>query len=831
MSISIEPYKSNSFSRNKILSSRNRITPLTYNFINFTSQDPFHPINSLLQKNNITQGGWVSNRYCIYPQEILIHFPTKVNIRQINIVSNESKIPKMIEFINCIPVGEKNKFIINNNNNSKIIPSEFIYENIGSIKFSSNTESNYKSRELVKTYVNVNSEYIKLKIHRNYTNSLNMFCQVGIVSLEFLGTKKEIKKKLIIDNNNKNNNINNNESNISIHKNDTVESLFDLCFEEEGMDEKFIDEKMDKTTSDKVKELIEEMNKKKESEEYDECKMIKDKIDKIRKISLKIYTLEEEKKEFANKNDFDKAKEIKFTIEKIKKLLEFYIMDNNYKNQNENNKIIMNKNKINNNRKMFVSKSQEEIKNNDFIEYDEIILPVVLKKIKKNNISSFYNSGENSGESLDNINSGETMEKEPLEELNNDLRNKYDLLICFVGEETLRKIFSKFIYYKEEGFDTLKIKVKEIINEQKNTSEANKYIVMLIDIIYNFLDDKHPSIVYKCLDIFSNILEAIKEKSRKSQVSYDFTITKKILNKIKEKLNDISKKVRKKASDLYCFMLETDFCEYNTLLIELIENEVYSHYNKYLLTINKNNRFKFNLYDNYNYNSKYEVKSSKQLIITKMDIFLRVLNNFNDAIKKNKTDKQKFPKNILGDFIIMNINHPKDDVREITKDVMVKFIGIFGNNIFKKMQLVINDKELNKIFQDKKELKLAYNNLKNKNNENEDKNQKDININTNSNVNTNSNINVSNSTEGIFLTNVNKKFQNKKHNNKLVPLGKQFSNNIKVNAMSNTDKKMIRSSSQPKFAEFKSKIKLKPIKRNNRNLINSKSQVFEITKK
>ena len=831
MSISIEPYKSNSFSRNKILSSRNRITPLTYNFINFTSQDPFHPINSLLQKNNITQGGWVSNRYCIYPQEILIHFPTKVNIRQINIVSNESKIPKMIEFINCIPVGEKNKFIINNNNNSKIIPSEFIYENIGSIKFSSNTESNYKSRELVKTYVNVNSEYIKLKIHRNYTNSLNMFCQVGIVSLEFLGTKKEIKKKLIIDNNNKNNNINNNESNISIHKNDTVESLFDLCFEEDGMDEKFIDEKMDKTTSDKVKELIEEMNKKKESEEYDECKMIKDKIDKIRKISLKIYTLEEEKKEFANKNDFDKAKEIKFTIEKIKKLLEFYIMDNNYKNQNENNKIIMNKNKINNNRKMFVSKSQEEIKNNDFIEYDEIILPVVLKKIKKNNISSFYNNGENSGESLDNINSGETMEKEPLEELNNDLRNKYDLLICFVGEETLRKIFSKFIYYKEEGFDTLKIKVKEIINEQKNTSEANKYIVMLIDIIYNFLDDKHPSIVYKCLDIFSNILEAIEEKSRKSQVSYDFTITKKILNKIKEKLNDISKKVRKKASDLYCFMLETDFCEYNTLLIELIENEVYSHYNKYLLTINKNNRFKFNLYDNYNYNSKYEVKSSKQLIITKMDIFLRVLNNFNDAIKKNKTDKQKFPKNILGDFIIMNINHPKDDVREITKDVMVKFIGIFGNNIFKKMQLVINDKELNKIFQDKKELKLAYNNLKNKNNENEDKNQKDININTNSNVNTNSNINVSNSTEGIFLTNVNKKFQNKKHNNKLVPLGKQFSNNIKVNAMSNTDKKMIRSSSQPKFAEFKSKIKLKPIKRNNRNLINSKSQVFEITKK
>jgi hypothetical protein len=118
-----------------------------------------------------------------------------VNIRQINILINESKIPKMIEFINCVPVGDKNKFILNNNNNSRIIPSEFDYQNIGFIKLSSNVESKYKSRELRKIYINVNSEFLKLKIHKNYENSLNMFCQVGIVSLEFLGTKKEVKKK------------------------------------------------------------------------------------------------------------------------------------------------------------------------------------------------------------------------------------------------------------------------------------------------------------------------------------------------------------------------------------------------------------------------------------------------------------------------------------------------------------------------------------------------------------------------------------------------------------------------------------------------------------
>ena len=819
MSITIEPNNPSSARKNLLSSYKNRIIPLTYNFITFTSQDPLHPINLLLEKNNNTKGGWLSNRYCIYPQEILIKFPSIVNIRQINILINESKIPKMIEFINCIPVGEKNKFIINNNNNSRLIPSEFMYENIGFIKLSSNTESNYKARELRKIYININAEYIKLKIHRNYINNLNMFCQVGIVYLEFLGTKKEIKKNIIIEDSNNNNNINlNNETNNN-NINDTIESLFDVCFNTDEVEAKFIDERMDKTTKDKLKELIDEMNNKKENEEYDVCKIIKDKIDKIRKIALKIYTLEEEKKEYANKNDFDKAKELKISIEKIKKLLNFYLSDD----YNKQNKIIKNKNI--NNRKIFVGQSQEELKTDEFLEYDEIILPVVLKKLKKNN-NSFNNSGENSGEnsfdSFDNIKDIKEIEKKPLEELDNNLKNKYELLICFVGEDILRKIFSKFIYYKEEGFDLLKVKVKDIINEQKNTSEANKYIVLLIDIIYNFLDDKHPSIVFKCLDIFSNILEAIEEKSRLSKVSYDFTITKKILNKIKEKLNDISKKVRVKASDLYCFMLETDFCEYNTLLIELIENEVFNHYNKYLLSVNKNRRFRFSSYDDYNY--KHEVKSSKQLIITKMDIFLRVLKNFNDAVQKKKTDKQKFPQNILGDFIIMNINHPKEDVREITKDVMVKFIGIFGNKIFNKMQMVIDDKELSKIFQDKKELKTAYNNLKNKNNENKEEEK----VNT---INTS----VTSSVDGIFLTNVNRKFQSKNNKkNKLVPIGKTLNKNIKIisNSNLNNNKKMMHSSSQPKFFNLKPKLKPINIKRNNnRMLFNSKSQVFETLKK
>ena len=796
-----EKGNSDSLSRRNILSSyKNRIIPLTYNIINFTSEDQFHPINSLLLKDKKNQSGWISNRFCIYPQEILIKFPQMVNLRQINILINESKIPKMIEFINCIPINKKNKFIINNNKNLKEVSSEFLLQNIGFIKLSSNVESNYKARELRKIYININTEYLKLKIHRNYLNNLNMFCQVGIVYLEFFGIEN-IKNEILKDHE-------------KYKINDTIESLFDVCFNSDEFEEKFIDDKIDKLAADKIKELTEEMNKKKEKEEYEECKIIKDKIDKIRKIALKIYTLEEQKKDYANKNNFDKAKEIKFNIEKIRKLLDFYLLDKNYNIKEIN---IYNKDEVSKENNLqnkshfgFLSQSHNELNNNvNLMEYDEIILPTVMKRMKKNN-SSFNKSGKNSAEnsydSLDNMKIDEHIEKEPLEDLDDSLKNKYELLICFVGEDTIKKIFSKFIYYKEEGFDILRIKVKEIISEQKNTSEANKYIVLLMEIVFVFLDDKHPSIVYKCLDIFHSILKSIEEKSKESNVSYDFTITKKILNKIKEKLNDISKKVRTKAADLYCFMLDTDFCEYNTLLIELIENEIVNHFNKYLLNFNNaNNKNKYQNFYYDNINNKTIIRSSKQLIITKMSIFKKVLTNFDEAVKKNKTDKNKFPRNILGDFIIMNINHPKDDVREITKDVMIKYIRIFGNSILNKMELIMDDKELNKILQDKDELKNAYDILKNEK------------------IIQKAKISTSNSCEGIFLTNVNKKFQKKSNSkNKLLPIGKFIKNPININSYTN---KLIRSSSQPKYGIIKKKLKPIITKRNNNKILTkSKSQ-------
>lgn len=790
--------------KRKILSSyKNRITTLDYNFISFSSQDPTHPINSLVPTNiNSKNEGWLSNRYCTYPQEIMINFPNGVNIRQINILINESKIPKKIEIINCIPVGKRNKVLINGDKKVKLVPSDFMYENIGFINFSSNAENNFKSRELRKVYININSEYLKLKIHQNYNNNLNMFCQVGIVALSFYGQKRELQKKRKISPQNEKN-----------KTTDIDESNFDICFNGEGLDEKVVEEKLDTQTIEKIKELTKEMNIKKENELFNECKFIKEQIDKIKKISLKIFALTEEKKEFANKNEFEKAQEIKNDIEKVKKKLEFY-SSNEYKyeenkfrktkqnekinNKNSNNKTTNKFFGINkNNQNINVSQSQQlDLNMEEFLDYDDIIVPSLKHKLKKNNLSlnqSFQFNG-NSFDSLENTKEIEQQEPKPLEELSEIFKNKYQLLILIVGEEVIRKIFSKSMGYRKEGLQSLNKKIPEILNKESDTKEANKYLVLLMDIIYLFLRSKHASIVFEALDIFNNILKAINNKSKQNNINYDFTITKKILNKIKEKLNDISKLVREKAENLYYIMLDSDFCDYNTLLAELIEKELIYQFNKFLEFKKNNNNNEYSPYDEYNnYNIISEDKSSNHLIITKLNIFLKALENFDDSVRKNKTSKESFPQNLLGDFIIININHPNNEIREIAKKLLIRFIDIFGNSIIEKMNIYLDERDIMRL---DKELKKTYKKIRKEENKN---------------------IDINKSNESLFLTNVNKKFP-LKQKNKLPPID-MSKKNLPI-----LEKHIVRSSSQPKFKLSKNKLAPIPEQKKPKILKGSNSQ-------
>ena len=655
-----------------------KLSKLPYRIISYSSEDPQYPLSNLIFQNG---KGWQSNRFCIYPQEILIQFNFPVNINQINIIINEKKIPTTIEFY---------KANINNNKNSQF---PFFFNYIGFIKLSSNTNSNYRARESRKIFIDVNAKIIKVKLNRNYSNKYNIFCQVGLISLEFYG-------KTIMNFEKINKILSKDSYNIENEKNENKNEINEL---------------LDEKTKEKLKILNEQLESEIKKENYEGCKIIKNEIDKIKYIAREIYKLNKKKIESVETQDFDNAT---FYREEITKLKNTLIKKNNIsidntinnsinqshefdisKNNQLNNDIsMMNfstviENGINKNNlyptKLNYSQSQKNIMQNNIIDYDDIILPVIYKKLNPNQSES-------------NLDENGIIDKGELEPLSKEILEKYHLLINYIEEDGLRKIFSKQILWKEEGFDIFISKIDDIFNDQKNIIDINKYIVLIMKMIVLFLYEKHPSIIIKTLDIFNKLLICIKEQSKKYKMEYDFNLTSRILDLLKEKLGDISSRVRNKAVDLYCYMLQQNFCDYDNLLLELIEKDV------------KNNKK----------NDIYQVKSTPKLIMSKLGIFSKIFDELDEAINNKRTSLESFPYNILGNYLVMNINHPKSEVRKLTRLVISKYIKAFGEDKLKdklknvdkrELQKLINEiPSLQQLFPDINEMEI--NNLNNSNN-------------------------------------------------------------------------------------------------------------------
>jgi hypothetical protein len=166
------------------------------------------------------------------------------------------------------------------------------------------------------------------------------------------------------------------------------------------------------------------------------------------------------------------------------------------------------------------------------------------------------------------------------------------------------------------------------------------------------------------------LFEYIKKHGTKLNI--DLNVTDSVLTKIKRKLGDANKKVRAKAVELYCYMLTLDFCDYNNLISELLEEELR------------------------HYDSKY-IPKSPNLIIGKLEIFNSVFDQFNDAVKSKRTNLESFPSNLVMDYLILNVSNNKSEVRKLSRVNISKFVGIFGVNKIKKKLEKIEERELVKL--------------------------------------------------------------------------------------------------------------------------------------
>ena len=690
--------------------------------------------------------GWHSGKYCSYPQSIYIAFDTPINLRQINLLSHENQISQKVSFYSYCPQGDISI------RDYKTIP----YLNFGYIKLNDNSSTNFKAREFKKVFVDVKCYYLRIDLDKNYKNAYNPLDQVCLINIEFFGYKLPGYKNSLInieitDENQeqlenfsptKNNNNRNNNKSLNIF-------LEEIC----GDKLRELNEKLSESTKNqnsnecyKIKECINEINnlgkkvydlqqKKDEAikdENFDKALELKESIDILKKQIIqvdtdKINTKRKRKhssgkksnnssgnNSFIDENILEEIKEetendTDNTIHKNKKKKISKTNNNINSNKNSNNNIINSNNNIN------IAKENNEINKYNITNYSSISNNSGAIDLSQAKLTSIISSRENSVEIEDddkdidfdervipavkNKNrynkSQEEIEQEnekkynkaiaPLKEVEKDDFEKYEILIDFIGEEGLKEILSKEIDYRKKGLELLTQKLPDILKSSdkqdmtKTTKkidilEADKKdtIYVLFKLISELFEDSKTSLVLLLLEFVDKTFKELSKYINNIKLSKKVInlIDEGILGKIQYYLNNSYKDIRNKSNEIIIFLIYNKIINFDLIINNLLSKEI-----KYKKKINNN---------------------SSSYILPKLDIIQNILDNYKKIISQNISTEENFPKNIISDYLIMNLSSSKNDIKDKARSVTETAIETLGIDLFKQKLMDFTLKDIEK---------------------------------------------------------------------------------------------------------------------------------------
>ena len=681
------------------------LSKLNFKVINITSTEENNIINNKERLSKLLQPGgyqWISERFCSYPQEIIIQFESPVYLSQINLLCDEKKISKHLIFDSFCPDEFDDK---------KYKYSDINFKYIGFVDLKDNRDCNYQVRELKKVFINIKTLFLKIILDNNYINNYNKFQQVGIINIECLG------------------NTINNELNIDFQLKDHNKELQNqLNINVENLIREIIGDKYNT-----LLEKIANIDKKNNNDEY---MIIKNKIEEMNNIGKKIYQIKLLEKNASNNDNFDKAMELKNKREKnknklyeiINEIYKIFEIDINNKldekleneseikeinNNNDNQDFTLKNNNFENENKQKKKKILISLTELDLLkdtnDHDDIVVPTVNKKklIKNKSEIELKNEEENKYK----------QKLKPLEKLTEENLKDFKLLINYLKEDGLRYLLSNQFGYKVKGYKILSNKLNDIFVDDK----INEIIYELINLESLFLEDKNNSSLIQSFQIikktFYHIIDNETEiKKDKKLLNY---IKDRIMNKIISYLGDGESKIREGASQLYLNILKKNLFNFNTLVNNLLSNDI----------------------NDSNYSLSNNTQNIK--IFSKLNIIKNILEDYENIINNNYTTEDSFPKDIILDYICLNIKNNKLEIKTITRELLELAAQIFGPESLKqKIYFHIDDeKELIKLISQISSLKPLLNNIKKTNN---------INI-ANNTINTNNKkLSKSNSQNNIF---------------------------------------------------------------------------------
>ena len=631
---------------------------LDYKIINISSMEQYNQTNIIPTKKlskllRLNGTPWISERFCKYPQSIIIKFSHVVNLYQINILSNSKKISRRLQFYTYYPDYLENDEDLQYN--------EVPFKNIGFVNLRNNKQSNYSVRELKKIFIKTKCLYLKIELEKNYINDFNKFQQVGLSTIECIGE--------YLDNNL--NSLTDKKSEIDTIYSNAKKILSELCPDTEENLYKFIHNE--------------------KNYEYEDYEEIKERYEEIIKDAKKIYKISLLEKEASKGNDFDKAIELKNKKEKKKYILKNKALEINKLYKNEFNTIDLvndaDKNKeINSNEKNKNNNENENslINSNQFIEENNN-----KKSLKKNySAPEIKTRNENNLSKINNNN-------ESIEEINPKYLKIFHSLIPFLTINGLRNLLSSKMGKKLEGFKLLNSKYDQIFSEANGSIIQNVYeLIELMDVI---LEDKNTLFLKQFSDLIEGLIDRISNNEyMMNDNKLKNLINKNIMNKIKENIGIGSefKKLGKldKVTELYLFILDKDIFHLDNLIKSLLVDDIN--------ILNSND----NLNNNIIQNNK---------IYSKLNILKRIFEDFDNKIDNNTTTKDSFPKELVAEYILLNIKNRDLKIRKLIDELLKMYIDIFGLDDLKKNALFYftDESEFKKLLNLVPSLKPLFNQL------------------------------------------------------------------------------------------------------------------------
>ena len=671
---------------------------------------------------------WSSKKFCAYPQKIILKFDTPVNIQKIHIISHENRISQRILFSSFCPQLDNPDF------------SKITFDDIGYINFNENSGSNYQVREFKKIFINIKSLFMRMELDNNYINEFNPYHQIGLVDLEFFGTKLVGYFNINISLKEKFERMKNNMINIETRDNNDEfnEKLNEIC----GEQIRYLNNKL--MESDKNKNLNESIK-------------IKDMIQKVRNIGKKIYLLEKDKVKAVEVEDFDKATDVKDEIDKLKMEILNLVktikkdksssnspnkninnMNNNSNDINnntinlnnsstfENNNIIQNTNNNfnSNNNKSFYSNNnnnnthlsspeKEALQNNNNIaedmnmiyniDYDNVPIPTIRNKVKKETNMENLDIDNSEIEEQNNKENLNDKEKEKvLADLTKEQIDQFSLIIQYINITGLQKLLSKYIKYKLEGIEILRNKLSDIFISK----DLKEIIPILFDIISNLLEDTNFKSL-KTFELIEQVFQYLNINKEKNLINNDIKnfIINRVLERIINFMSDGDKIIRKKAKELYISIIKQNIININTLLNVLLSKDI-------------NNKD----------NALYIV--SPLSILSKLKIIKRILLDYQTLISNKIINEQSFNKDIILTYIMQYLFYSNYKVKEKSRKICNLVYEVLGPESLMDKIYNLNQNDFNNLLKIKElENIMNYFNSNKNNIMNNKKNKKNLNTN------------------------------------------------------------------------------------------------------